>query len=127
MKMALRIVPAMLAFLCLAISASPRSGLAAELPATERTRIERLIQGIEQLTDAQFVRNGRAYDAATAGTFLRRKWASREDQVHSAADFIVHVASSSSTTGRPYLIRFPDGREVPCGDHLRAELQRLAP
>jgi hypothetical protein len=122
-----RVLLAIFPVLPFVIAAPPRAGLAAELPVDERTRIERLIQGIEQLTDAQFVRNGRAYDAATAGTFLRRKWASREDQVHSAADFIVHVASSSSTTGRPYLIRFPDGREVPCGDYLRAELRRLAP
>jgi hypothetical protein len=47
--------------------------------------------------------------------------------VKSAEDFLLHVASASSTTGRPYPIRFRDGREVPCGDYLRAELQRLAP
>jgi len=49
------------------------------------------------------------------------------DLVKSAEDFLLHVASRSSTSGQPYLIRFPDGREVPCGDYLRAELQRLAP
>ena len=123
MRVLAAIVPALL--LVLALSLAPT--LAAEIGAAERVRIEQLIQSIERLADARFIRNGRAHDAATAGNFLRRKWESRKDRVNTTEDFIVHVASVSSTTGAPYLIRFADGREVPCGVYLRSELQRLAP
>jgi hypothetical protein len=107
--------------------AAPAAAVAQELPPGERQAIDQLIAQIEGLTEAQFVRNGRAYDAKTAAHFLRRKWDTRRDRVNSAEDFIAEVASGSSTTGRPYLIRFPDGREVRCGDYLRAELRRLRP
>jgi len=35
------------------------------------------------------------------------------------------VASTSSTTGRPYLIRFKDGNEIKSGDYLLLELEKL--
>jgi hypothetical protein len=118
---------AALLLLCAALLAGPTTLLAAEPSPAELRKIEALIAHIERLEEARFVRNGTAYDARTAGYFLRRKWESRRSRVTSAEDFIAQVASGSSTTGAPYLIRFPDGREVPCGDYLRAELRRLGP
>jgi len=123
----MRILSGIMLPLLLMLAASLGPTFAAEIPAAEEARIEQLIQSIERLADARFIRNGRAHDAATAGTFLRRKWESRQHLVRSAEDFIAQVASGSSTTGQPYLIRFADGREVPCGVYLRSELQRLAP
>lgn len=98
---------------------------AEHLPAAERAKIEALIGRVEGLHEATFVRNGRAYEAATAAVFLRRKWAARTSRVTDAEGFIAEVATASSTTGRPYLIRLPDGREIPCGEYLRAELDQL--
>lgn len=40
-------------------------------------------------------------------------------------DFIEKIASKSSTSGKPYLIRFNDGREVQGGEYLRAKLAKL--
>jgi hypothetical protein len=77
------------------------------------------------MADATFIRNSRPYGAAAAAEFLRRKWRQREAEVGSAADFIEKVASFSSTTGQPYLIRFSDGRETPCAIFLRTELSNL--
>ena len=71
------------------------------------------------------MRNGKAYDASTAAKFLRGKWNSRKSEIASAEDFIAKVASVSSTTGKPYLIRFEDGREVPSAEFFRAELAKL--
>ena len=78
-----------------------------------------------QLTDATFLRNGRSYPASSAAGFLREKWRSRRSEVRSAEDFIERVASFSSTTGKPYLIRFANGREVSSAEYLRAELAEL--
>jgi hypothetical protein len=100
--------------------------LAAPLPDAERRKIEALIAAVERLQDATFVRNGKAYDAATAAKFLRGKWDSRSGEIASAEDFIARVATFSSTSGRPYLIRFADGREVPAADFFRGELARLS-
>ncbi len=103
------------------------SGLAQPscLPTGERQRLETLIGNVEQRSDATFIRNGRSYDAVAGAQFLRGKWRSREAEVCSAEDFIAKVASVSSTTGKPYLVRLRDGREVLAGEFFRAELARL--
>ena len=94
-------------------------------PQTEPQKIESLIAHIESLKDAKFVRNGVAYDAPTAGQFLRGKWKTQESEVKTAKDFIDKVATKSSTTGQPYLIRLPDGKELPSAEYLTKELSRI--
>ena len=91
----------------------------------EVERIEDLIAAVEHQTDAAFIRNNQAYDSTVAAEFLRRKWRAHTARVGSAEDFIEMVASFSSTSGRPYFIRFGDGREIPCSVFLRTELARL--
>jgi hypothetical protein len=59
--------------------------------------------------------------------FLRGKWDANADDVKSARDFIERVASASGTSGKPYLIRFKDGREIRSREYLLAELQKLEP
>lgn len=93
--------------------------------AEEKQKIEALIAAVETLPDATFVRNGKAYPPATAAKFLRGKWERHAREIATAGDFIDKVASRSSTTGRPYLVRFRDGREIPTAEFLRAELRRL--
>ena len=95
------------------------------LPTVERQRIEALIGAVERRTDVTFIRNGRSYSAAAAAQFLRGKWRDREADVCSADDFIAKVASFSSTTGDPYLVRLRDGREVPAAEFFRAQLVQL--
>lgn len=101
------------------------SFLGAESEKTEAQKIETLIKQVEVLKDAKFVRNDTEYDAKTAATFLRRKWKSNERDVKTASDFVAKIASSSSTSGKPYLIRFNDGKEVKSRDWLMAELKKL--
>jgi hypothetical protein len=101
------------------------AGHAAELPASEQRKIEALIQHVETLTEAVFIRNNQAYPAKTAAQFLRGKWRATLDDITTAQEFIAKIASVSSTTGQPYRIRFPDGHEVPSGDYLRTVLQQL--
>lgn len=91
----------------------------------ERQVIESLITRVARSTDAAFVRNGRSYAAPEAAQFLRKKWRSRESEVRSAEEFIDRIASFSSTTGKPYRIRFADGREISSAEFLRAELAKL--
>ena len=99
--------------------------LADEKNLSEKQKIEALITHIEELKDASFVRNGTEYDAKTAATFLRRKWKSNESAIKTARDFIQKVASVSSTSGKPYMIRRKNGKESKSGEYLLAELKKI--
>lgn len=98
---------------------------AQNLPNSEKQKIETLIKQVANLKDAQFVRNGSAYNAGSAAVFLRRKWEANESEVKTARDFIDKVASFSGTSGKPYLIRFKDGGEIKSRDFLLAQLKKL--
>ena len=89
----------------------------------ETEKIEALIHHLENLKEATFIRNGSDYGPKAAAKFLRGKWDKK--QIKSAQDFIEKVATASSTSGKPYLIRFKDGRELKCGEYLKQELKRL--
>jgi hypothetical protein len=107
--------------------AAPRPALSQDATAAEAENraIEALIASVAQLSDATFFRNDKSYPAPTAARFLREKWQSRQSEVRTAEDFIDRIASFSSTTSKPYLIRFADGREVSSAEYLRAELAKL--
>ena len=74
-----------------------------------------------------FNRNGAWYTAAEAKSHLLRKLKYFEDKglVQTTEQFIDLAASSSSTTGQPYLVRCGDGAAVQSGVWLRSELQTL--
>lgn len=94
-------------------------------PLSEKDKIEALIKHMENLKEATFIRNGGEYNAKSAAKFLRGKWEKMGKEIKTASEFIEKIASMSSTTGKPYLIRFKDGREVKCGEYLKAELKKL--
>ncbi len=93
----------------------------------ETKKIEALIKHVAELKDASFVRNGTAYDAATAAKFLRGKWEANAQEIKTAQDFIDIAATKSSTTGKPYLIRFKDGKDVASGEYLKEQLTERQP
>jgi hypothetical protein len=110
---------------CLILTVCIGLASASDLPSAEKRKIEVLISGVEQMTNAVFIRNGKNYTAPVAAEFLRRKWTSRRSEIHSAADFIDKVASFSSTTGKPYSIHWRDGTERLCAEYFRARLSLL--
>ena len=95
------------------------------LPPAERQKIEALIKYVGDLKDSKFIRNGSTYDVSSAVRFLRGKWEANDAQVKTARDFIEKVASFSGTSGKPYLIRLKDGKEIPSREFLAAELQKI--
>ena len=92
---------------------------------SEKAKIESLISHLENLKDATFIRNGSDYDAKSAAKFLRGKWQANDKEIKTAADFIAKAATGSSTTGKPYLIRFKDNTQTKCSDYLTARLKVL--
>jgi hypothetical protein len=98
---------------------------AASAPADENQKIEAIIQDVRDLKDATFIRNGSSYNSRSAAIFLRRKWQANQSDVRTARDFIDKVASFSGTSGKPYLIRFKDGKEIHSREFLLARLKTL--
>ena len=92
---------------------------------SEAQKIETIIRVLENLKEAQFIRNGSAYNATEAGAHLRMKWKYAGRAVKTAPDFIRLCGSGSSMSGKPYLIRYKDGHEVKAGDFLWTELKKL--
>jgi hypothetical protein len=90
----------------------------------EQRKIEGLIRCVEGMTDAQFLRNGRAYNSKTAAWFLKKKWEANRDKIETSKDFVARIATRSSTTGIIYTIRLKDGTTVPCGDYLNGLLEK---
>jgi len=92
----------------------------------EKEKIEGLLKSLENLKEATFIRNDRPYTPREAAAMMRNKWELQEDEIKTAAEFILKVMSVSTSGARkPYLIRFKDGKEIKCADYLKAELKRL--
>ena len=119
-----RWIPGALCLLILCV-VMPPPRLAAEMPASERDKVEALITHVETLTDAVFIRNGEAYPARVAVKFLRGKWKVKAAEITTAEEFIEKAASFSSTTGEPYRLRLADGRELLNREYLLDVLHKL--
>jgi hypothetical protein len=75
----------------------------------------------------QFNRNGTWYDGAAARKHLQDKYdyLVKRDMVPDAEAFIARAASSSSMSGKPYLVKCGNAAPVQSGPWLTQELQRL--
>jgi hypothetical protein len=102
------------------------SGNAASLAPAARAEIDGLLSRLEA-SACTFNRNGTWYPATEARSHLSRKLKYLEDRgmVQSAEQFIERAASSSSTTGQPYLVRCGSGTPVQSGTWLLSELQAM--
>lgn len=115
-----------LVFACMTTFAPilPRFASAQSAPAPEKQKIEALIKRVGELRDVKFLRNGTTYGSTTAVLFLRAKEANNAE-TRTVWEFIDKIASVSGSSGKPYLIRFQDGREINSRDFLIAELNKL--
>jgi hypothetical protein len=93
--------------------------------AREEKRIEYLLQTVESLQGAAFIREGMEYDAKDAGKHLRKKLKKGGDRVKTAEDFIEGCASRSFFTGNAYKIRLPDGTITEAAPFFRAKLREF--
>lgn len=101
------------------------SAAAAAPPLHEQTRIEKLIRFVETQKDMKFIRNGTEYTCAEAGKFLRGKLDSMGRDVTTAREFIEHIATKSSMSGKPYQVKFGDGKTMLASQFLSEELKRI--
>jgi Family of unknown function (DUF5329) len=102
------------------------AGASAALSPAARTEIDDLMSRVEA-SECKFNRNGSWYTAAEAKSHLLSKLKYLEDVgvVQTTEQFIELAASSSSTTGRPYLVKCGSVAAVESGEWLRSQLQVL--
>jgi hypothetical protein len=89
----------------------------------EAARIRYLIESVETLQGATFIRNGGEYDAKKAADHLRLKLKAAGDRVKTAEDFIRLCGSKSSLSGEAYRIRFSDGTALDTETFFRNRLK----
>jgi hypothetical protein len=88
----------------------------------EKKKIEFLISSVENLKDAKFIRNGSEYNGKEAAKHLRMKL-QNVLAVQTADDFIRLCASKSSVSGKPYMIRLPNGKTIKSEKYFREKLK----
>jgi hypothetical protein len=63
-------------------------------------------------SDATFIRNGVSHTPMEATAHIRAKYAHFKSEIKTPEDFIRLSASKSLLTGKPYLVRTPDAKEM---------------
>ena len=100
------------------------SAFAAEIPQNVRTEIAALLVRLEN-SGCEFNRNGTWYDAPRAKAHLERKLQAADGSVQSTEQFIELVATKSSLSGRPYLVRCGGGMPIPSQEWLADQLTEI--
>ena len=109
----------------LLLSGALSSGIQNVAAATEAQKIDYLIRSVEQMSNATFIRNGKAYDAKDAADHLREKKRLAKGHCDTAENFIRLCGAKSSESGKPYQIRFKDGKVVTSEQFLRQKLKEF--
>ena len=99
---------------------------AAPLPPAARAEVDALMTRL-QSSGCEFNRNGSWYTGADARAHLLKKldYLEGKDMVATAEQFIEKGASTSSASGKAYLVRCAGKMPVESAQWLKAELQQL--
>ncbi len=92
---------------------------------TEVEKTELLLATVAALKDAVFIRNGNDHTPEEAAAHLRRKLGSDSQSQASARAFVDRLATRSSVSGEPYMIRNSDGTVVLAGEFLSEKLKEI--
>jgi hypothetical protein len=118
-----RFVPRIVAAALLAVTLLLSHPAATDPGPAAQAEIDYLLQFVAA-SPCTFVRNDVAYPAAEARKHLEEKLRVARRRISTAEDFIRGLASSSSMSGKPYLIRC-GLQEVAAGVWLTDELRRF--
>jgi len=75
-------------------------------------------------SNATFIRNGSTHTASEAAQHIRLKYEHFKKEINSPEDFIRLSASKSLVSGKPYLVRLTDGKELRLDAWLTDALKR---
>ncbi|MDR3632057.1 MAG: YfeK family protein [Desulfocapsaceae bacterium] len=107
-------------FFCMIVLSGAR---AHAMPSYEEARINAMLTVLEKRSDVVFIRNGNEYTAVEAAAHLRLKLDKARNRVDTAEEFIDKAGSSSSFSGKPYLVREPGKEALPANAFLHRLLK----
>ncbi|TGK30584.1 hypothetical protein EHQ05_06460 [Leptospira yasudae] len=84
-----------------------------------------LLMGSLESCACKFVRNGAEHDPKEAREHMERKLNSAGGRIHTIPDFIEHIGSKSSISGKPYLVKFADGKTKESGIWLKEKWDEI--
>ncbi|MDR7335637.1 DUF5329 domain-containing protein [Roseateles asaccharophilus] len=110
----------------LLLSLAAATTTAAPLPPAARAEVDALLARL-QSSGCEFNRNGSWHSGSDAKAHLLKKldYLEGKNLVTTAEQFIARGASSSSMSGKPYLVRCAGKAPVDSAQWLTAELQQL--
>lgn len=85
---------------------------------SEHQKVMFLLNKLSEYDNLTFVRNGSEYKADAAVEHLLHKYDYAKDDLKTAKDFIIHCASKSSLSDRPYLVIYENGKKENSQDFL---------
>ncbi|HEO64588.1 MAG TPA: hypothetical protein ENI73_01840 [Spirochaetes bacterium] len=92
---------------------------------TEKDKIQTLLNRIEE-SKYIFIRNGKEYSAQKAREHLEMKYNRMRKKIKTANDFIDRLATKSSLSGKPYLMKNPaNGKKTLLRIWLKAQLRLM--
>ncbi len=91
---------------------------------SEKEKINYLL---DELVKAKriFIRNGDSYSSEEARAHMEKKLEYGGNRITNVDQFITHIATKSSISGKPYFVQYPDGKKVESSIWLREKLKKL--
>ena len=69
-------------------------------------------------SDCAFIRNGSSYNSKEAAAHIKAKYDYFQNEIKTPEDFIRLAASKSVLSGRPYLVKTADGKQMTSAEWL---------
>jgi len=74
-------------------------------------------------SDCTFIRNGQSYTGKQASMHMQDKRRYFKDRIVTPEDFIRFAATKSLQTGKPYMVRTKEGKELRCDEWMKKVLK----
>lgn len=110
--------------LCAAVALCLTLPAYAKLNAHEEARINAMLSALAQQHDLTFVRNGDDHTSEEAVSHLQLKLSNTRNRINTAEQFIDKVASSSSMTGKPYIVKIPGKSDENAQTYLHSLIEQ---
>ncbi len=76
--------------------------------------------------ECKFVRNGAEHDPKEAREHMERKLKATDGKIQTIAQFIEYIGTKSSVSGKPYLVKFSDGKTLESSVWLNAKWEEIS-
>jgi len=96
----------------------------AEESATLEKTINHLLTTVEN-SKCTFIRNGSEHSPKEAADHMRKKFNYYKKEIKTPSDFLDKCATKSELSGKPYMVKLPDGKTVKCREWLDEELKKF--